>query len=98
MTTQVKTLGEMIADYMSIPGHVPEPKAESDFVISGLRAAMAANPVTRRKIMSDVSKILDCKSEDLEFLFAEIETSSSSASKCEVMVPDFQTELYAIGE
>lgn len=98
MTTEEKPLREMIADYMSVPGHVPEPKAESDFVISGLRAAMSANAVTRRKIISDVSGILQCNSEDLEFLFAEFGTPAPSASNYEVMLPDFQTALYAFAE
>ena len=98
MTTEEKSLSEMVADYMALPGNVPEPRPESEFVVSGLRAAMSANTVIRRKIISEVSNILHCKSEDLEFLFTEFGTTTPSTSKYEVMVPDFQTELYDIAE
>jgi len=91
-------LNELITSYMSVPGHVPEPKAETDFVISGLRAAISANAITRRKILSDVSDILECKSEDLEFLYTNIENPVAPTQKYEVMVPDFQTQLLAIAE
>jgi len=91
-------LNELITSYMSVPGHVQEPIAEADFVISGLRAAISANLITRRKILSDVSDILGCKSEDLEFLYTDIENAAASTQKYEVMVPDFQTKLFAIAE
>lgn len=93
-----KKLSELISAHMSRPGHVSEVPAEADFVMSGLRAANSANMITRRKILSDVSDILDCKSEDLEFLFADFAATTSSVSSYEVMVPDFQTKLLAAAE
>lgn len=93
-----KKLSELVAAHMSRPGHVSEAPAEADFVMSGLRAATSANMITRRKILSDVSDVLDCKSEDLEFLFAEFAMPISTAANYEVMVPDFQSQLLAIAE
>jgi len=93
-----KKLFELISTYMSRPGHVSEAPAEADFVMSGLRAASAANMITRRKILSDVSDVLNCKSEELEFLFTETATPRPSVSNYEVMVPDFQTQLLAAAE
>ena len=93
-----KKLFELIATYMSRPGHVSEVPAEADFVMSGLRAAGSANLITRRKILSDISDVLDCKSEELEFLFTEFTTPKPSVSSYEVMVPDFQTQLVAAAE
>jgi len=93
-----QTLSELIATYMSVPGHVAVSEPESDFVISGLRAATSANAIARRKILSDVAELLSCKSEDLDFLFTNFERSASSSASYEVMVPDFQTELLAIAE
>ena len=96
MSLATKSLGELIAEHMTVPGDVPEPQAESDFIISGLRAASSANSITRRKILSDIADIMACKSQDLEFLFNE--NPVSATQKYEVMVPDFQTELFAIAE
>ena len=93
-----KMLSELIATHMSRPGHVSEVPSESDFVMSGLRAATSANMITRRKILSDVSDVLDCKSEDLEFLFAEFAMPTTKASNYEVMLPDFQSQLLALAE
>jgi len=91
-------LFELIATHMSRPGHVLEAPAEADFVMSGLRAATAANLITRRKILSDVSEVLDCNLEELEFLFSEFATAKKPVSTYEVMVPDFQTQLRAAAE
>lgn len=94
----IQKLNELIASYMSVPGHVQESGPETDFVISGLRAASSANLIMRKKILSDVSEVLSCKSEDLEFLFTDFGTPSSSVVSYEVMVPDFQSRLFAIAE
>ena len=93
-----KKLSELVIAYMSRPGQVPEGLAEADFVMSGLRAANSANMMTRRKILSDVSDVLDCKSEDLDFLFTEFAMPMTSVSNYEVMVPDFQSQLLAAAE
>ena len=93
-----KKLFELIATHMSRPGHVSQAPEEADFVMSGLRAAGSANMITRRKILSDVSDVLDCKPEDLEFLFAEFAMPITTAANYEVMVPDFQSELLAVAE
>ena len=91
-------LNEMIVTHMSKAGHVPEVDPEAEFVISALRAAIAANSIARRKILSEVSDMLACKSEDLDFLFSEFSLPASSSASYEVMVPDFQSKLYAIAE
>lgn len=83
---------------MSVPGHLPEPNVKSEFVISGLRAAAFVNSIARNKIISDVSNILNCCSEELEFLFTGLETSGSPKPNYDVMVPNFQSELLAIAE
>jgi len=93
-----KKLFELITKHMSRPGHVSEMAAEADFVMSGLRAAGSANMIARRKILSDVSDVLQCKSEDLEFLFTEFAMPSSTVPNYEVMVPDFQSQLLAAAE
>jgi len=98
MSRLTQKFGEMIATYMSIPGHVSETEPETDFVISGLRAAISANPVARRKILSDVSEILACECEDLEFLFTKFDVAIPASTSYEVMVPDFQSQLLAIAE
>ena len=91
-----KTLSELVATHMSRSGHISKAPSESDFVMSGLRAATFANMITRRKILSDVSDVLDCKSEDLEFLFSDFAMSISTASNNEISLPDFQTQLLAV--
>lgn len=91
-------LFELISTHMSRPGHVSKAPYEADFVMSGLRAAGSANMITRRKILSDISDVLDCKSEELEFLFTEFSMPVSSAHNYEIMVPDFQTQLLAVAE
>lgn len=93
-----KIFSDLIATHMSRPGHVAKAPSECDFIMSGLRAASAANMITRRKILSDVSDVLDCKSEDLEFLFTEFSMPFSKATNYEVMLPDFQTQLLAVAE
>lgn len=93
-----KKLLELIAAHMSRPGHVSQSPDEADFVMSGLRAANSANMITRRKILTDVSDVLDCNSEDLEFLFTEFAMPISSGPNYEVMVPDFQTQLLTAAE
>ena len=91
-------LFELIATYMSRPGHIAQEQPEADFIMSGLRAANSASSVTRGKILSDVSNVLDCKSEDLEFLFSEFSSSKQAVQNYEVMVPDFQTQLLEAAE
>jgi hypothetical protein len=93
-----RKLLELIATHMSRPGHVSKSPDEADFVMSGLRAATSANMIMRRKILSDVSDVLDCKSEDLEFLFTDFGKPVASVPNYEVMVPDFQTQLLAAAE
>ena len=66
--------------------------------MSGLRAATSANMISRRKILSDISDVLDCKAEELEFLYSEFSMPIQSAANYEIMVPDFQSQLLAIAE
>ena len=96
--TLSKRLFELIAKHMSRPGHISDAPPEADFVMSGLRAAGSANLITRRKILSDVSDVLDCKSEDLEFLFTEFLMPMTATANYEIMVPDFQSQLLAVAE
>jgi len=98
MMTLSKKLFQLIAEHMSRPGDVPNVRAEADFVMSGLRAANAASLITRNKILSDVSDVLNCKSEDLEFLFTEFTMPMTKTANYEIMVPDFQTQLLAVAE
>lgn len=91
-------LAELISTHMSRPGHVAEVPLEADFVMSGLRAAGSANLITRRKILTDISHLLDCNAEELEFLFTEFSKPMTSVPSYEVMVPDFQTQLLAAAE
>lgn len=91
-------LEDMIARHMAVPGHVPTRQPRADFVMSGIRAAISASPVTRRKILSDLADVIDCDAKDLDFLFAEFEMPVAKAASYEVMVPDFQRELLAVAE
>jgi len=91
-------LGELIATHMSVPGHVLPSRPEAEFVMSGLRAAAAVNAIAREKILSDVSDVLGCHSKDLEFLFSGLDLKASPAENYEVMVPDFQSQLFAVAE
>lgn len=93
-----KKLSELIATYMSRPGHVSEAPYEADVVMSGLRAATSANMIARRNILSDVSDILNCEAEDLEFLFTDLAVPRASTTSFEVMVPDFHSQLRAAAE
>lgn len=95
--TLTRKLFELIAKHMSRPGDISEVPEEADFVMSALRAANSANMITRRRILSDVSDVLDCKSEDLEFLFTDF-SPQVRAANYEIMVPDFQTQLLALAE
>lgn len=91
-------LYQLVTTYMSSPGRVSKAKPKSDFVISGLRAATAANLSTRRKILSDVSDVLNCNANELDFLFDRIPDSISPAGRCEVSLPDFREELLSVAE
>jgi len=107
-------LRELISKHMSVPGDVAETRPEADFVNSGLRAATGANITARRKILTDVSDILSCKAEDLEFLFDEIPAALRKskqydlfsempkpvqhAANYDIEVPDFRASLYAVAE
>ena len=91
-------LSALVERYMSRPGHIAETQFESDFIMSGLRAAVGANIITRRKILSDVSDILNCNLEDLEFLFLDFSVPVGSAKNYEIMVPDYRTEIFSIAE
>ena len=93
-----KKLFQLIASHMSVPGHVSKSPPESNFVISGLRAANVASLPVRRKILADVSDVLDCRTEDLNFLFDSFSESISPIANYEVMVPDFRSELLDIAE
>lgn len=93
-----KKLSELVKSYMSQPGHVPDVPQEADFVMSGLRAAGSANMHARKDILSDVSDVLNCKAEDLEFLFSEFDVLPNAAAYCDVMVPDYRTRLLAAAE
>jgi len=96
--TLTEKLSALITTYMSRPGHIAETQSESDFIMSGLRAANGANLITRRKILSDVSDILDCHSEELEFLFVDFSTSHGSTKHYDVRLPDYRAELYSVAE
>lgn len=91
-------LGDLIAVHMSKSGDLPEQQPETDFILSGIRAAISANLVTRRRILSDVADVLGCKAQDLEFLFVDFGKSAQPNASYEVMVPDFQSELLAAAE
>lgn len=94
----MENLGELIAAHMAVPGDVPEQKPEANFIISGLRAAISVNPIARHKILSDIANIIDCRAQDLEFLFSDNSRLAAPSQKSELMVPDFQTRLFAIAE
>jgi len=96
--TLTDKLSELITKYMSRPGHVSNVPPAADFVTSGLRAAMSANLIARNKILSDVSDVLDCQSEDLEFLFSDFSKPATQAANYEIMVPDFQSRLLSVAE
>ena len=93
-----KTIGDLIAEHMLIPGDVPEKKPESEYIVSGLRAATFVNLIARRKILTDVAEVLGCRSEDLEFLFADAKKSSQKMSPKDFSLPDYRDELFAVAE
>lgn len=98
MIRPTKRLGELIAEQMSVPGNVPDPNPQGEFIISGLRTAVSANKIKRRNILSEISDILGCRPQDLEFLYTNIDSSIVPTQKYELMVPDFQTKLFALAE
>ena len=53
--------------------------ADVAFVSAGLVAAFHTKKTVRETILSDVSNALNCKSEDLEFLFSDEQDDDSSA-------------------
>ncbi len=91
-------LGDLIATHMFVPGHVKPARAETNFVMSGLRAATSASLINRRKILSDVSDVLNCRPEELDFMFSDFAMPITSPANYEVMVPDFQSVLLAAAE
>lgn len=91
-------LQTLITSHMTVPGHVELECPKSNFVMSGLRAAGSANSLSRNKILSDISDVLNCNAKELEFLFDEFAMPIQSSPNYEVMVPDFQTRLMAIAE
>jgi len=96
--TPTDQLLSLISDHMSVPGHLPHPTTEGDFVMSAIRAAQIAAPTTRQKILGDICNVLDCEPDALSFLFEEFQMPQTNIATYEVMVPDFQTQLYAAAE
>lgn len=91
-------LSSLISTYMSRPGHIAETQTESEFIMSALRAGISANMITRRKILSDVSNILNCNSEDLEFLFIDFSVPVSSKKHYDILVPDYRSSALYVAE
>lgn len=91
-------LDEMIARHMARPGCVTQHNAESEFIMSGLRAAMSANSASRGEILKQVSSVISCKADDLEFLLSDFEDSAPKTPTYDVMIPDFQSVLLDVAE
>lgn len=91
-------LSALISTYMSRPGHIAETQSESEFIMSALRAGISANMITRRKILSDISDILNCNSEDLEFLFIDFSVPISSTKHHDILVPDYREAALSVAE
>ena len=97
-TPEKARLEDMIAKHMAVPGCIAPRQTEGDFIMSAIRAAASANPMTRRKILSDISDVMNCSANELAFLFTEFEMPITTAANYEVMVPDFQRELLTVAE
>lgn len=63
--------------------------AQSDFIEASLRAAKHSNSNTRANILKDVCSMLNCKPEDLSFLFQT--TLDENASRLyKLDLPDYR--------
>ena len=89
-------LSVLISTYMLRPGHIAE--TQSEFIMSALREGIGANVIARRKILSDVSDILNCSSEELEFLFIDFPAATGYAQQDDIFMPDYRLDALSQAE
>jgi len=67
--------------------------AEADFIHAAIHSAMYSNPSAQSKVLNDISLILGCQAEDLEFLFyPETQTDKFNGSLYGVDLPDYRSD------
>ncbi len=91
-------LKDMISSHMAKPGDVATTNPRAEFIMSACRAARAAGPLAKRKILSDMAEAMNCDVGELEFLFKHPEKTTSSSKSLDLEVPDFRQELLLAAE
>lgn len=74
----------------------PKDCIESNFIEAALHAAKHSKSSTRADILKDVSEMLNCRSEDLSFLFQK-ETHANETQIYKLDLPDYRlqsSEIY----
>jgi hypothetical protein len=73
--------------------------ASSDFIEAALRTARYSKSMARERILSDVCDILNCREEDLTFLFEHSPVPRKSRPVMGLELPDYrmsQSEIYKL--
>ncbi len=96
--TLTEKLSVLISTYMLRPGHIAETQSDFEPIMSALREGMSANMIVRRKILSDVSNMLNCSPEELEFLYVDFSAPVSSKKYQDILVPDYRSSALSIAE
>lgn len=91
-------LKELISSHMAKPGDVSKTHPRAEFVMSACRAATAAGPTTKRRILVDMAEAMNCDVGELEFLFDHPDTLKTSPQHYNLEVPDFRQELLLAAE
>ena len=64
--------------------------ASSDFIEAALRAAQHSKSTTRAAVISDVCNLLNCREEDLQFLFLDSQMPNEPLSNSGLELPDYR--------
>ena len=73
-------------------GQIPA-RPTTEFIEAALHAAKHSNDSARKKILEDVCNILNCRSEDLSFLFNRKTVHHQNQPVSELELPDFRISL-----
>ena len=72
-------------DFASLPLNAP-----SDFIEAALHAAQNSKSTARAAVIADVCNVLNCREEDLQFLFQHNTVLSQPFSDLELELPDYR--------
>ena len=64
--------------------------ASSDFIEAAIRAAQHSKSTTRATVLSDVSNVLNCREEDLQFLFQDSHAQNQLLPNSGIELPNYR--------